>query len=158
MQHDMGISAGANHSTFGSRDRKILVHLLGLRRADGWPVIGADQFIEDPVDGALADDLDSDHIHSFLEGSPIANGPMLLLGGRIDFAYRMVVGAIPCCRSIAWPSLIRDHPDWLWALPGKHWAHPDVTVYSNGKHYCGPPLRLEYARMGSGVPRSLLFV
>ncbi len=142
-----GIQSGTAEEDAGALDRMLLLHMLNLRRPDGWPVIGAEQFIEDLLDGSVASDplMDRAALQDFLNGGSIAHGTTLLLGCHISFAYRMLVGAIPLTASIAWPTTATDHPDWLWAKPSKQWAHPEVPVYSNGRHYCGPLPTFRYA-------------
>jgi hypothetical protein len=138
-----GIQFSQPHQDCGACHRRELAHLLSLRRPDGWPVIGADQFIEDLLDGPLTTECawDYEAVWRFARGGEIAFTTSLLLG-RLSFAYRMVVGAIPVCASITWTNGIVAHPDWLWAQPGKQWAHPEITVFdSKGRHYCGPPFK-----------------
>ena len=128
--------------------RLVLSHLLSLRQPTGWPVIGADQFIDELIEGAPADEyhVDHDRVWAFVRGDILESTTMLLLGGRIWFGYRMVVGAIPLRHCINNPGLQTAHPDWLWVLPGKHLAHSEITVHNAAGHYCGPPLVLQYAR------------
>lgn len=107
----------------------LVTHLLSLRLADGRPVVHGPgllaELCEDPPRETFG--ITVEELAVFLAGSPddMATGAAatLVLCGRVNFAYRIVVGAVTPPYPV----------DWLCAPASRDFLSTRWPAYRNGR-------------------------
>ncbi len=107
----------------------LLTHLLSLRTADGRPVVHGPgllaEMCEDPPRETFG--ITVEELAAFLAGSPddmaTASATTLVLSGRVNFAYRIVVGAVTPPYRV----------DWLCATASRDFLSPRWPAFRNGR-------------------------
>lgn len=120
------------------RPHLILHHFAQIRTPGGFPVVWLPTLIPEllhEINGPRASEPDAAAVLAWAEqadwraaGGPVG-GEGYTFAGRVEFAYRVVVGAVPADR-------IPGPTEWLCAKPSILWRHPEVAAWWDGKRIC----------------------